>query len=51
MATTNSKTVTQINGEKGLLISQNCELKKELSRTKLDQEMLKSQVEVYHTEM
>ena len=43
--------VKQINGEKELLINQNCELKKELAKSKLDQELLKSQVEGYHTEM
>ena len=34
-----------------MLIGQNCELKKELASTKLEQELLKSQVEGYHTEM
>ena len=51
LATNNSTTVKQINGEKELLIGQNSELKKELARTKLEQELLKSQVEGYHTEM
>ena len=51
LATENSATVKQINGEKELLINQNSELKKELAKSKLDQELLKSQVEGYHTEM
>ena len=51
LATDNSAMVKQINGEKELLINQNCELKKELAKSKLDQELLKSQVEGYHTEM
>ena len=42
MATEHSDLVRQLNDEKELLISQNCELKKEVAQTKFDQDMLKS---------
>ena len=51
MATEHSDLVRQLNDEKELLISQNCELKKEVAQTKFDQDMLKSQVEGYHAKM
>ena len=49
MSISNTAIVKEINGEKELLISQNCDLKKQLLQTKLDQELLMSQVEGYHT--
>ena len=33
------------------MISQNCELKKEVAQNKFDQDMLKTQVEGYHAKM
>lgn len=51
MAVANHEFAKQINMEKDLLIAQNNELKKTLSETKLELEMVKSQVEGQYGQM
>ena len=43
--------MTQVNQEKELLITQNSQLKKELAESKLEEDLLKSEVERFHTQM